>query len=139
MAVENPTNERIKEILEQTKTIAVVGLSDNPERTSYMVTEAMQKLGYKIIPVNPNVDHVLGEQSYPSLTAIGQPVDMVNVFRRSEFIMPIAEEAVAIKAKTLWLQQGIINEQAADYAQAHGLDVVMDRCIKVMAALFLRK
>lgn len=139
MAFENPTNERIKEILEQTKTIAVVGLSDNPERTSYMVTEAMQKLGYKIIPVNPNVDHVLGEQSYPSLTAIGQPVDMVNVFRRSEFITPIAEEAVAIKAKTLWLQQGIINEQAADYAQAHGLDVVMDRCIKVMAALFLRK
>lgn len=138
MAFTNPTNEQIKEILEQTKTIAVVGLSDNPERTSHMVTKEMQKLGYKIIPVNPNVESVLGEQSYPSLTAIGQPVDMVNVYRRSEFIMPIAEEAVQIKAKTLWLQQGIINEQAAAYALEHGLQVVMDRCVKVMAALFLR-
>lgn len=138
MAFENPTPERLKEILEDTKTIAVVGLSDNPERTSYMVTAEMQKLGYRIIPVNPMVEHVLGEKSYPSLTAVDVPIDMVNVFRRSEFIVPIAEEAVQIKAKYLWLQQGIINEEAAAIAAEHGIEVVMDRCIKVMAALYLR-
>lgn len=138
MAFENPSPAEMKQMLEDTKTIAVVGLSDNPERTSYMVTAEMQKLGYRIIPVNPNVEEVLGEKSYPSLTAIEEPVDMVNVFRRSEFIVPIAEEAVQIKAKYLWLQQGIINEEAAEIAAQHGIKVVMDRCIKVMAALYLR-
>lgn len=139
MTFANPTNERLKEILEQARTIAVVGLSNRPERTSYMVTEAMQKIGYRIIPVNPNVDEVLGEKSYPTLSAIEEPIDIVNVFRRSEFIVPIAKEAVQIKAKVLWLQQGIINEEAAAYAIEHGVEVVMDRCIKVMAALLLRK
>lgn len=138
MAFENPSPAEMKQMLEDTKTIAVVGLSDNPERTSHMVTAEMQKLGYRIIPVNPNVEEVLGEKSYPSLTAIEEPVDMVNVFRRSEFIVPIAEEAVQIKAKYLWLQQGIINEEAAEIAAQHGIKVVMDRCIKVMAALYLR-
>jgi predicted CoA-binding protein len=131
MAFENPPRERIKEILQNTKTIAVVGLSDNPERTSYMVSQAMQQKGYRIIPVNPNAEQILGEKCYSSLLEIDEPVDIVNVFRRSEFVQPIAEDAVKIKAKVLWLQLGIINEEAAQYAKEHGLEVIMDRCIKV--------
>ncbi|MBW7461248.1 CoA-binding protein, partial [Paenibacillus sepulcri] len=90
MAFENPSREEIKEILEQTNTIAVVGLSDNPERTSYLVSQAMQAKGYRIIPVNPNADTILGEKSYPSLRDIPEKVDLVNVFRRSEHTPPIA-------------------------------------------------
>ena len=131
MAFENPPRERIKEILQNTKTIAVVGLSDNPERTSYMVSQAMQQKGYRIIPVNPNAEQILGEKCYASLLDIEEPVDIVNVFRRSEFVKPIAEDAVKIKAKVLWLQLGVINEEAAEYAKEHGLEVIMDRCIKV--------
>lgn len=131
MAFENPNRDRIKEILEETQTIAVVGLSDKPERTSHMVSLAMQQKGYRIIPVNPNADQILGERCYASLSDVEEPIDIVNVFRRSEHVLPVAEEAVKVKAKVLWLQQGVINEQAAELAQSNGLEVIMDRCIKV--------
>jgi predicted CoA-binding protein len=137
MPFENPSREQIKELLLAARNVAVVGLSDKPDRVSYMVAEAMQKKGYRIIPVNPNADHILGETCYASLTDIPEPVDIVNVFRRSETVVPVAEEAVKIKAKVFWLQQGIFNEEAADIAKAGGLEVIMDRCIKVEDSLLL--
>ncbi|WP_223066434.1 CoA-binding protein [Paenibacillus caui] len=136
MAFKNPEREEIKEILESARTIAVVGLSDKTDRTSYMVAQAMQKRGYRIIPVNPAVkDDILGEKTYASLKDIPEPIDIVDVFRRSEFTPDIAKEAVEAGARTLWLQQGIVNEQAAEIAAQAGLKVVMDRCIKVEDAI----
>ncbi|RCW46618.1 CoA-binding protein [Paenibacillus prosopidis] len=137
MAFQNPTREQIKDILQNSTTVAVVGLSDNPERVSYMVSEAMQAKGYTIIPVNPNADTILGHKSYASLKDIPDQVDIVNVFRRSEHTPPVAEEAVAIGAKTLWLQLGIASEEAADIAVKGGLQVIMDRCIKVEDSILL--
>lgn len=137
MAFQNPTREQIKDILQNSTTVAVVGLSDNPERVSYMVSEAMQAKGYTIIPVNPNADTILGQKSYASLKDIPEQVDIVNVFRRSEHTPPVAEEAVAIGAKTLWLQLGIASEEAADIAIQGGLQVIMDRCIKVEDSILL--
>jgi predicted CoA-binding protein len=137
MAFENPTREQIKGILEKSTTVAVVGLSDNPERVSYMVSEAMQAKGYTIIPVNPNADTILGQKSYASLKDIPVPVDIVNVFRKSEYTPPVAEEAVAIGAKTFWLQLGIASDEAAAIAAAGGLEVIMDRCIKVEDSILL--
>jgi predicted CoA-binding protein len=135
MTFNNPSRERIKEILEETTNLAVVGLSDNPERTSHMVAQAMQLRGYRIIPVNPNADQILGEVCYPSLSDIPEKVHIVNVFRRSEQVVPIAEEAVKIGAKVFWLQSGIINNDAAEIASEAGLEVIMDRCIKVEDAV----
>ncbi|PZE22564.1 CoA-binding protein [Paenibacillus xerothermodurans] len=137
MAFENPSRDRIKEILHSSRNVAVVGLSDKPDRISYMVSEAMQKKGYRIIPVNPNAEQILGEACYASLSDIPEPVDIVNVFRRSEYVLPVAEEAVKIKAKVFWLQQGIYSEEAADVAKAGGLEVIMDRCIKVEDSILL--
>jgi len=137
MSFQNPDREQIKEILSGSDTIAVVGLSDNPERVSYMVSEAMQAKGYTIIPVNPNADTILGQKSYARLSDIPVPVDIVNVFRRSEHTPPVAEEAVAIGAKTLWLQLGILNEEAGEIAASEGLNVIMDRCIKVEDSILL--
>ena len=137
MVFDNPARERIKEILTESQTIAVVGLSDNPERVSYMVSEAMQAKGYTIIPVNPNADEILGQKSYASLKDIPVPVDIVNVFRRSEHTPPIAEEAVKIGAKTLWLQLGVSHEEAARIANEGGMNVIMDRCIKVEDSILL--
>lgn len=137
MAYEHPSREQLKELLERSDTIAVVGLSDKPDRTSYMVSQAMQAKGYRIIPVNPNAETILGEKCFPSLADIPEPVDIVNVFRRSEHTPPVAEEAVAIGAKALWLQLGIANEEAASIAQNGGLFVVMDRCIKVEDSILL--
>lgn len=134
---ENPSREQIKDILKNSQTVAVVGLSDNPERVSYMVSEAMQAKGYTIIPVNPNADTILGQKSYASLKDIPVPVDIVNVFRRSEHTPPVAKEAVAIGAKTLWLQLGIANDEAAALASEGGLQVIMDRCIKVEDSILL--
>ncbi|NDI33522.1 CoA-binding protein [Chengkuizengella sediminis] len=128
---ENPSRDQIKEILKQAETVAVVGLSDKSDRTSYMVSEAMQKRGYTIIPVNPNAEEILGQKSYKSLMDIPQSVDIVNVFRRSEYTAPVAKEAVEIGAKVLWLQLGIENEESAQIAKDGGLEVIMDRCIKV--------
>jgi Predicted CoA-binding protein len=137
MAYEHPSREQLKELLERSNTIAVVGLSDKPDRTSYLVSQAMQAKGYRIIPVNPNADTILGEKSYATLRDIPEPVDIVNVFRRSEHTPPVAEEAVAIGAKALWLQLGIANEETAAIAQEGGLFVVMDRCIKVEDSILL--
>lgn len=131
MSFVNPSRERIKEILTEAKTVAVVGLSDNPNRPSHEVSQALQNKGYKIIPVNPKVNTILGERCYRSLLDIQEPIDIVNVFRRSEEVIPFAEQAGKIGAKVFWLQQGIFNEEAADIAQSCGLEVVMDRCIKV--------
>lgn len=131
MAFENPSREEIKELLKNTQTVAVVGLSDKPDRASYMVSKAMQEKGYRIIPVNPRAEQILGEKCYPKLADIPEPVDIVNVFRRSEEVTPFASEAGKIKAKAFWLQQGIYNEEAADIAAGYGLMVIMDRCIKV--------
>jgi uncharacterized protein len=131
----NPDRQEIGEILKKNKTIAVVGLSDNPERTSYMVSEAMQNSGYEIIPVNPNAEHILGEKSYSSLKEIAGKVDIVNVFRRSEHVMDIAKDAVEIGANVLWTQIGVVNEEAFEFAKNNGLTVIMDRCIKVEHAM----
>ncbi len=135
MAFENPSRETIKEILTGAGNVAVVGCSDNPERSSHMVAKALQEKGYRIIPVNPKVKQILGETCYPSLLDIPESVDIVNVFRRSEETVPFAEQAVRIGAKVFWLQLGIFNEDAAAIAASNGLQVVMDRCIKVEDAI----
>ncbi|MEX2460887.1 MAG: CoA-binding protein [Paenibacillaceae bacterium] len=139
MGFENPTREEIKQLLENTKIIAVVGLSDNPDRTSYLVSEAIQNKGYRIIPVNPNAEQILGEKCYASLAEIPHKIDIVNVFRRSEYTVPIAKEAIQVKAKVLWLQLGVYNEEAALLASEQGITVIMDRCIKVEDSILLPK
>lgn len=140
MAFENPSREQIKEILQNAGNIAVVGLSDKTDRTSYMVAQAMQSNGYRIIPVNPTVTgEILGEKVYASLSDIPEPVDIVNVFRRSEQTPPVAEEAVKIGARVLWLQQGIVSEEAYEIASQGGLTVIMDRCIKVEDSIVIGK
>lgn len=139
MAFQNPSDDRRREILEQARTIAVVGCSNKPDRTSYMIAEAMQRAGYRIIPVNPVIagQTVLGETVVASLEDIQEPVDIVDVFRKSEDVMPVAEQAARIKPKVFWLQQGIVNEEAAELLQPLGVEVVMDRCIKVDHALLV--
>ncbi|MGG4452011.1 CoA-binding protein [Brevibacillus porteri] len=136
---QNPSNEARRQLLEDAKTIAVVGLSNKPDRTSYMVSQAMQNVGYTIIPVNPVIagETVLGEKVLGSLTEIDQPVDIVNVFRRSEDMMPVAEEALKMqnKPKVFWMQQGIANDEAAKLVADQGIEVVQDMCIKVDHAL----
>ncbi|PTM59985.1 CoA-binding protein [Desmospora activa] len=135
---QNPGEDQLKAMLTKAKTIAVVGLSDKPHRTSHMIAQALQKAGYRIIPVNPALQEpVLGEQPYRSVTEIEEAIDIVNVFRRSEHCVPIARDAVAAGAKAIWFQQGVINEEAAVLAQDAGLTVVMDRCIKVDHAILL--
>jgi uncharacterized protein len=125
----------IDEILRDCRTIAVVGLSSNPARPSYRVAAYMKSQGYRVIPVNPNETNVLGEPAYPSLVAAPGPIDLVNIFRKSEDVVPIVEEAIAHGAKAIWMQEGISNEQAAVRARESGLLVVMDRCwLKEQAA-----
>jgi uncharacterized protein len=121
----------IEEILDKTSSIAVVGLSSRPSRPGYYVPSYLQKHGYRIIPVNPELDEALGERAYHDLLAMPEPVDLVLVFRRSEAVEPIVEQAIQVKAKAIWLQKGIINIQAADTAHAAGLLVVMDACMMV--------
>jgi predicted CoA-binding protein len=129
---ENPDRQEIRNLLDQARTVAVVGLSDRPYRTSHVIATALQCYGYKVFPVNPNLrGPVLGEEPYERVADIPARVDIVDVFRRSEKVMPVAKDAVAAGAKVLWLQSGVINEEAAAYATQHGLTVVMDRCIKV--------
>lgn len=135
MTIINPERPEIKEILANSKRIAVVGLSNNPERTSYMVAEAMQNAGYEIIPVNPVIDEVLGNKAVSSLQEIEGSVDIVNVFRKSEFLPEIAKAAVEIDAKVFWAQLGVSNEEAYNYLKENGKTVIMDRCIKVEHAL----
>lgn len=123
--------EKIRRILRDSKTIAVVGLSPKPHRPSHQVALYLMEAGYTIIPVNPGHDELLGLPCYPSLRAIPLQVDMVDIFRRPEAILAIVEDAVAIGARFIWMQEGIVNEEAAAIAEAAGLSVVMDRCTKI--------
>ncbi|TEX11058.1 CoA-binding protein [Bacillus cereus] len=135
MTIENPTRTEIGEVLKKSKTIAVVGLSDKPERTSYMVSKAMQDAGYRIIPVNPTVDEVLGEKAVSSLKDIKEHVDIVNVFRRLEFLMDVAKEFVEIDADVFWAQLGVQDEDTYKLLKEKDYTVIMDRCIKVEHAM----
>ena len=138
MTWENPPNEEIKLILENAKTIAVVGLSNNPERTSYQISKAMQDSGYVIIPVNPTADEVLGEKSYASLTDIKEKIDIINVFRRPEYLPTIAKEAAQTECRVFWAQQGIVNEEAYNYLKEREFTVIMDMCIKVVHSVLVK-
>ncbi|MEE9285954.1 MAG: CoA-binding protein [Dehalococcoidia bacterium] len=129
----------IEQILRESKTVAVVGLSPNHHRDSHSVAEYLQRQGYRVVPVNPNVEEVLGLKCYPDLRSIPEPVDLVDVFRRSEEVPSIAREAVAIKAKALWLQLGVVSQEAAEIARRGGLDVVMDRCTHAEHARLVRE
>jgi len=121
----------IKKLLETTQTIAIVGLSNNQSKASYQVAEFMQHHGYTIVPVNPNEGNILGEKCFPNLEAIPFSVDMVNVFRPSKDCLEITHSAVAINAKSVWLQLGILNEEAHTIASNAGLEFVMNRCLKI--------
>jgi len=123
--------DRITKILRESKTIAVVGLSSNPMRPSFGVTESMQGVGYRIIPVNPNETEVLGEKSYARLEDVPEKIDIVNVFRRAEEVPPVVESAIRIGARVVWMQSGIANEEAAEKARAAGVTVIEDACILV--------
>ncbi len=115
-------------LLTQSSTIAVVGLSPKPDRPSHRVAAYLQSQGYRIIPINPNATEVLGEHSYPDLRSVPDPIDLVDIFRRSEEVPPVVEEAIAVGAKAVWMQDGVINEAAAAQARAAGLPVVMNNC-----------
>jgi predicted CoA-binding protein len=118
-----------EKLLRSGKTIAVVGLSSRRSRPSYGVSEYLKSVGYKIVPVNPNETEVLGEHAYRTLDEVPGPVDIVDIFRRSECVPDIVDAAIRIGAHAIWMQEGVVNDQAADKARAAGLDVVMDRCI----------
>lgn len=122
---------RLRRILQQCKTIAVVGLSANWHRPSYFAAKYMQQHGYRIIPVNPRYDEILGERCYASLSDIPEPVDMVDLFRRAEDTPPLAEEAIDIGAKCVWLQLGVVNEDSRQITESSGLDYVDNRCVKI--------
>jgi uncharacterized protein len=115
----------------QSKTIAVIGISDDPSKPSHYVSAYMQKLGHTILPINPSLDTVLGEKAYPSLSALPEKPDLVNVFRLPKFIPAIVDEMIALQFPAIWVQQGIVSAEAAAKAEAHGIKVVMDRCIMV--------
>lgn len=139
MAIQNPGKQEMKEILLNSKTIAVVGLSDDPSRTSYQVAEAMQEAGYKIIPVNPTISESLGEKAVDSLDQIDEQIDIVNVFRRSEFLPEIAKEAFEVNPKAFWAQLGVKHDEAYDYLSQRGVTTIMDTCIKVVHSATLGK
>lgn len=120
----------VKEILDNSRTVAIVGLSSNPERPSNVVGKYLKEHGYKIIPVNPVEKEILGETSYPDLTAIPEKVDVVDIFRRSEEVLPIVRQAIQIGAKAAWMQEGVINREAAAEARQAGLKVVMNKCMR---------
>ena len=122
-------NDVIRELLEKVKTIAVVGLSDSPMRPSHGVSAYMQSQGYRIIPVNPRIREALGEPSYPSLLEVPEKIDLVDVFRRPEFVDEIVDQTLQLKIPAIWLQEDVINERAAERARKAGMFVVMNRCI----------
>jgi uncharacterized protein len=131
IAAYNPPPEEIGAILQKYKIVAVVGLSPKPERDSHRVAKYMKEKGYRIVPVNPGQKNILGEKCYPNLKAIPFPVDIVNVFRKPDAVPPIVHDAVEIGARVVWMQLGIVHNDAAEKAREAGLEVVMDRCIKV--------
>lgn len=119
----------ITDLLKRARTIAVVGLSDSPMRPSHGVSAYMQSQGYRIIPVNPQIDEVLGERAYASLLDVPEKIDIVNIFRRPEFVGEVVDEAIGLRVPAIWMQEDVINEEAAEKARQAGLFVVMDRCI----------
>ena len=129
MSFENPDDAALRALLTSVKTIAVVGLSPQGERPSYRVAQAMQRYGYRIVPVRPKIDEVLGEKAYPSLADIPFKVDLVDVFRAAEHVPAIVEQALALHLPAIWIQEGIVHDAAAQRAQAGGMTVVMDRCL----------
>ena len=135
MSHSNPSDADLKQLLASATTIAIVGASSNPERSSYGIMERLQKVVYNVIPVNPRETEILGARAYASLAEIPVPVDIVDVFRRAEDTPGIADEAVAIHAKALWLQTGISSDEAAARATAGGLTAVMDACIATVHSL----
>ena len=125
------TDAEMKQLLQESRTIAVVGLSPRPERPSHGVARYLIAMGYKVIPVNPMVDEVLGLKSYADLKSTPEPVDVVDIFRRSEHVPPIVEQAIEIGAKAVWMQLGVMHTGAAAQAEAAGLAVVMNRCMAI--------
>jgi predicted CoA-binding protein len=123
------TQDSIFELLRKAKTIAVIGLSDSPLRASHGVSAYMQSQGYRIVPVNPTVENVLGEDSYPSLLDVKEKIDIVNIFRRSEFVPDVVDQAIQLKVPAIWMQEGVIHEAAAEKARQAGIMVIMDKCI----------
>lgn len=123
--------QTLRRILKENRTIAVVGLSAKWHRPSFFAAKYLQDHGYRIIPVNPNYDEVLGEKSYPDLRSVPDPVDVVDLFQRAERVAPYVDDAIAVGARVVWMQIGVINEQAAERAREAGLDVVMNRCMKI--------
>ncbi len=128
-------NPLFKEILTESKRIAVVGLSPRPERPSYAVARYLQTQGYEIIPVNPNYTEILGKKSFPNLRAVPGAVDVVDIFRRSEFVPAIVDEALTVGARYIWMQEGVLHPEAARKAEQAGVPVVMDFCMKVAHSL----
>ena len=122
-------SDPIGDLLKKAKTIAVVGLSNKPLRPSHGVSLYMQQQGYRIIPVNPNIQSVLGEQAYASLQDVPEKIDVVNIFRRREYVPVVVEQAIALKVPAIWMQEDVIHESAAEKARQAGIFVVMDRCI----------
>lgn len=135
MRIEHRTD--LRELLAKSKVIAVVGHSEKPYRTSYRIAHYLRDAGYKVYPVNPAVSEIDGQTCYPNLTAVPEPIDIVDVFRRSEYLAEVVDEAIAVGAKTIWAQLGVVDEEAAQKADQAGLGVVMDRCIMVDHELLL--
>ena len=131
MTEDGLSNQRIRDILESAETIAMVGLSGNWSRPSYFAAKYLMEKGYTVIPVNPNYKEILGKKSYPSLQEIDRPVDVVNLFQRSEKVADFLEDAMALKASAFWMQLGIVNKQAGEKAVELGMVPVMDRCMKI--------
>jgi len=121
--------DSIGDLLKQARTIAVVGLSSKPLRPSHGVSLYMQQQGYRIIPVNPNIESALGEKAYPSLNDVPEKIDLVNIFRRTEFVPEVVEQAISLRVPAVWMQEGVVHEAAAAKARQAGIFVVMDRCI----------
>ncbi|MBM3948800.1 MAG: CoA-binding protein [SAR202 cluster bacterium] len=119
----------IDEILRNSRTVAVVGLSPRPDRASHGVSKYLQRQGYRIVPVNPKAAVVLGERAYPDLRSVPEPIDLVDIFRRPEFVLPVVQQAIEVGAKYVWMQDGVVNQEAAALARDAGLLVVMDNCI----------
>jgi len=138
MTWENPSQDQLKDVLMNAKTIAVYGLSNNPQRTAYQIAKEMQKSGYRIIPVNPRGETVLGETAYTSLAKVPEKIDIINVFRRPEFLMDVAKDAAETDCRVFWAQQDVINEEAYHYLKERDFTVMMDLCIKVVHSVLLK-
>lgn len=136
--MKNPGDKTIRDILQESKTIAVVGLSTNPEKDSYKVAQYLRDNGYIVIPVNPGAVEIMGLRSYPDLAAIPVKVDIVNVFRRSDQLQNIVKEALGITPRCIWSQLGVVDEKAAELAQEQDVLMIMDRCIKIEHQRLLR-